>query len=212
MNAATEPPHLSRTRESYDTVAEDYVDVIVPRFHVEPLGRAMLSAFAELVDEPVADIGCGPGQVTAHLNELGVRAFGIDLSPKMIEIARRTYPELRFEVGTMTALDLPDGELGGIVAWWSIFHTPPELLPTVFAEFHRTLAPGGHAVLGFHAGDEHLKPTRAYGHPVTYEAYRLRPDRVAELLGGAGFTVTARLLWEENRPQAVLLARKTERS
>ncbi|MFD4664838.1 MULTISPECIES: class I SAM-dependent methyltransferase [Streptomyces] len=44
----------------------------------------------------------------------------------------------------MTDLDLADGSLGGIIAWYSIVHTPPELLPVVFAEFHRVLAPGGH--------------------------------------------------------------------
>ncbi|WP_435827740.1 class I SAM-dependent methyltransferase [Nonomuraea dietziae] len=41
-------------------------------------------------------MGCGPGRVTAHLVELGVSSFGIDLSPAMIELARRAYPDLRF--------------------------------------------------------------------------------------------------------------------
>lgn len=53
---------------------------------------------------PVADLGCGPGKVTAHLAELGVPAFGVDLSPKMIELARQAHPGLHFEVGSMTSL------------------------------------------------------------------------------------------------------------
>jgi SAM-dependent methyltransferase len=138
-----------------------------------------------------------------------VSAFGVDLSPKMVEIARRTYPNLRFEVGSMTALDLADGELGGVVAWWSIFHTPPEVLPVVFGEFHRTLAPGGHLLVGFHAGDEQLRPERSYGHPVSYDAYLLPPDRITELLSRAGMVVTARLLFDGKKwPQACLLAHK----
>ncbi|MFB7668772.1 hypothetical protein ACFC1R_33435 [Kitasatospora sp. NPDC056138] len=40
-----------------------------------------------------------------------------------MEVARRPYPDLRFEVGPTAALDPADGELGGIVAWWSIIHT-----------------------------------------------------------------------------------------
>jgi SAM-dependent methyltransferase len=209
----TEPSYLTTTRSSYDTVASDYAELVKTLFAKEPLGRAMLAAFAELVQAdgggPVADLGCGPGHVTAHLNTLGVSAFGVDLSPKMVEIARRTYPDLRFEVGSMTALDLPDGELRGIVAWWSILHTPPEVLPTVFAEFHRTLAPGGHLLVGFHAGDEQLRPEGAYGHPVSYDAYLLPPDHITELLSQAGMAVTARLLSEGKKwPQACLLARK----
>jgi hypothetical protein len=112
------------------------------------------------------------------------------------------------------ALDLTDGELGGIVAWWSILHTPPEVLPVVFAEFRRTLAPGGHLLAGFHAGDEHRRPEHAYGHPVSYDTYLLPPDRITELLSQAGMVVIARLLSDGKKwPQACLLAHKprTER-
>jgi SAM-dependent methyltransferase len=208
----TEPSHLTTTRSSYDIVANDYAELAKTLFAQDPLGRAMLAAFADLVQAgggPVADLGCGPGHVTAHLNSLGVPAFGVDLSPKMVEIARGTYPDLRFDVGSMTAVDLADAELGGVVAWWSIFHTPPEVLPTVFAEFHRTLTPGGHLLVGFHVGDERLRPERAYGHPVSYDAYLLRPDHITELLSQAGFTVTARLVSEGKKwPQACLLAHR----
>lgn len=102
--------------------------------------------------------------------------------------------------------------VGGIVAWYSIIHTPPELLPVVFAEFYRTLAPGGHLLLGFHAGDECIHSERAYGHAVSFDVYLLPPGRIAELLSQAGLAVTARLEREpgarEKRPQACLLARK----
>ncbi|WP_410660155.1 class I SAM-dependent DNA methyltransferase [Amycolatopsis sp. lyj-112] len=203
-----EPSYLATTRESYDTVAEDYTTRVKPLFDQEPVSRAMLAAFAERVRGPVVDVGCGPGHVTAHLASLGVDVSGVDLAPKMVEIARRQYPDLRFDVGSMTALDVPDGGLGGLVAWWSIFHLPPEVLPAVFAEFRRTLAPGGHLLIGFHVGDARLSPETAYGHPVSYDAYLLQPDRVAGLLGQAGFEVTARLTMDGKKlPQACLLAR-----
>ncbi|GHF01062.1 methyltransferase [Amycolatopsis deserti] len=201
--------YLDRARESYDRVAEDYAEFVRPRFAADAVGRGMLSAFAELVTGPVADVGCGPGHVTAHLAKLGTQAFGIDLSPRMIEIARRSYPHLRFEVGSMTALDVEAGSLGGIVAWWSIFHVPPAALPTVFGEFARVLAPGGHAVMGFHAGNTQLRPETAYGHPVDYDAYLLPPDHVAKLLKRAGFDIAARVELEgAKHPQAILLGRK----
>ncbi|WP_039923141.1 class I SAM-dependent DNA methyltransferase [Amycolatopsis decaplanina] len=204
----TEPLFLTATRESYDIVAEDYAVRVGRLFDQEPISRAMLAAFAEQVRGPVADVGCGPGHVTAHLASLGLDVTGVDLSPKMVEIARRMHPDLSFFVGSMTALDLPDGELGGLVAWWSIFHVPPEVLPEVFSEFRRTLAPGGRLLVGFHVGDERLSPEMAYGHPVTYDAYLLEPGRVADLLGQAGFEVTARLTMEgRKRPQSCLSAR-----
>ncbi|MET8008420.1 class I SAM-dependent methyltransferase [Streptomyces sp. NPDC005271] len=211
----TEPSYLTAVRESYDTVAADYAQQVKSPAELDPLTRAMLAAFAELVRGdglgPVADIGCGPGKVTAYLDTLGVSARGIDLSPKMIELARQAHPGLRFTVGSMTALDLRDGELGGVLAFYSTHHTPPEQLPGVFAEFHRTLAPGGRLLLGGAVGDERLRPARAYGHPVSYESYRLPPHRLAGLLAEAGFVVTARLEQEPvglKRQHFCLLAHK----
>jgi SAM-dependent methyltransferase len=215
-----ETGYLAAIRESYDAVAADYVRLVPKPDAIDPASRSMLAAFAELVRAaglgPVADLGCGPGRVTAHLAGLGLPAFGIDLSPKMIMMARRAYPELRYAVGSMTALGLGDGALGGILAWYSTYHTPPEQLPGLFAEFDRTLAPGGHLLLGTYTGDdEQLRPARAFGrHRVFYHSYLLPPGDLATLLAGAGLTITAQLeslpspAAQPRRPHACLLARK----
>jgi SAM-dependent methyltransferase len=177
----------------------------------------MINAFVTLVSAsglgPVADLGCGPGRLTDFCNSLGLNAFGIDLSPGMIAVARREFPDLRFEVGSMTALDLPGGSLGGIVAHFSIMHVPDEELPAVFAGFHRALAPGGHLLLAFQIGDEYRVRTEAHGHEVNI-GYSLRPpERIAGWLRDAGFALLATLTREpdadwEKAPRAYLLARK----
>lgn len=126
----TEPTYLLETRTSYDTVADAYAEIVPPGFAADTLGRAMVGAFAELVcaggERQVADVGCGPGHMTEHLHSLGVPAFGVELSPGMVSVARRQRPGIRFETGSMTALETADGELGGVLAWYSIIHTPPE--------------------------------------------------------------------------------------
>lgn len=217
----TEAPYLSATRTAYDTVAVDYEKLLRDELHGKPLDRAMLAAFSELVRAPaagpVADLGCGPGRVTAHLHALGVDAFGVDLSPGMIEVARRTHPGLRFEEGSMTGLDLADDGLAGVVAWYSTVHTPPELLPAVFAECHRVLAPGGHMLLAFKAGDRHRRLEQAYGHELSLDVYWMPVERVVDLLVAAGFVLTAELVrepYESEKPhqgrQAFLLVRTPE--
>ncbi|MEU2025704.1 class I SAM-dependent methyltransferase [Streptomyces sp. NPDC016469] len=203
---------LDATRAYYDTVAEDYAARVPGLFAEDVPGRALIGAFAEEVRAdgglPVADLGCGPGHVTAHLAGLGLDAHGVDVSPRMVDVARRRHPDLRFETGAMDALGLPDGGLGGIVAWWSILHTPPDRLPVLFAEFRRVLAPGGRLLLGFHAGngEPYTSEKRTGGY--AYAIHLLSPDRVAGQLEEAGFTVTARLTTPGARwPQVCLSAR-----
>jgi SAM-dependent methyltransferase len=216
----TEPSYLRATRAAYDTVAVDYAELLGTELAAKPLDRALLAAFAELVqaagDGLVADLGCGPGRVTAHLHSLGLNTFGVDLSPAMVAEASRRYPHLRFDEASMTDLGLTDGTLGGIVAWYSIIHTPPELLPELFAELHRVLAPGGHLLAAFQAGDERVHLEQAYGHLISLDAYRLSPDHITNLLSQAGLPVHASVLREPHEPektrQAYLLARKTNTS
>jgi SAM-dependent methyltransferase len=109
---------LEDTRTSYDTVAASYADYVRGSLDGEPYLRSALALFAGLVGAgggPVADVGCGPGHITALLHDLGVDAFGIDLSPAMIDQARRDRPGLRFEVGSMTDLRLADASVGGLL-------------------------------------------------------------------------------------------------
>ncbi|MEU5220496.1 methyltransferase domain-containing protein [Streptomyces sp. NPDC020807] len=213
----TEAAHVTATRRSYDTVAADYERLLADELDRRPLERAFLAAFVTRVDasdgpRSMADLGCGTGRIAAHLRALGADVFGVDLSPGMVAVARDTYPGLRFEVGSMTALDLPDGSLGGAVLWYSTVHTPEAELPAVFAEVHRVLAPGGFALLAFKVGDERVRLREAYGHEVALDVYRFSPDRVANLLAEAGLVEGARLVREadpdERTPQAFLLARR----
>ncbi|QEU97656.1 class I SAM-dependent methyltransferase [Streptomyces kanamyceticus] len=161
------------------------------------LDRAWIAAFADQVLSQgagsVAELGCGPGPVTALLRDLGLDAFGVDLSPVMIGLAREAYPDIRFEVGSMDALDLPDGGLSGVVSWYSVIHTPPAELPPFFAEFRRILAPGGHLLLAFFESEG--APVTPFDHKVT-TAYRWPVDGLAELATGSGFTETGRMLRE----------------
>jgi ubiquinone/menaquinone biosynthesis C-methylase UbiE len=201
---------LTDTRTSYDTVATSYADIVREALDRDPYLRGALAMFAGMVDDgPVADVGCGPGHVTAHLHELGVDAFGVDLSPGMVEVARRDHPGLRFEVGSMTDLVLPDASLAGLLAWWSLIHVPDELVPAVFGQFRRVLRPGGPVLLGFHVGDESRLKTEGYGgHPMNVQVYRRRPGQVAGWLRDTGFTVEAQLLLDPGeRPGALVFAR-----
>ncbi|GAA1565786.1 class I SAM-dependent methyltransferase [Kribbella sancticallisti] len=221
----TDGSYLQGIRTSYDTVAESYADLVRPSEPWESsmltafaelvlrtdageadasaervLGAALVPDAGQVlgarqVSGRVLDAGCGPGRVTARLHSLGLPAFGVDLSPGMIEIAQRDHPGVEFAVGSMTDLDLKDGELAGVLSWWSIVHLPREILPTAFAEFHRVLTPGGRLLVGFHVGDTHSHKDSGYGgHPMSLDVYRWQPDQLAALAAEAGFTLHAQVV------------------
>jgi SAM-dependent methyltransferase len=203
-------------RYAYDTVAADYSELLRTALTAKPFDRAMLVAFAELIKTMslgrVADLGCGPGHVTAFLHGQGLDVFGVDLSSQMVDVAKSNYPELGFEVGSIRALALENGTLEGITAWYSIIHTPPAQLPAIFEEFSRILVDGGYLALAFQVGNERVHIEQGYGHSVSLDAYRLDPNETSDLLASAGLVIEARLLRQpdssEMVPQAYLLARK----
>lgn len=214
---ATQPTFLTSTRAAYDTVALSYADQLAGLVDAMPLDRALLGLFAELVKAgvpgPVGDLGCGPGRLTGYLAGLGLDVFGIDLSPRMVAVARERHPGMRFEVGTLTALDLPDGGLAAAVAWYSLIHTPPDALPGVVSELARVVTPGGELLVAFQAGnDDRVHHDHAYGHPVNFDGYRLSLDAMVTLLADSGFTAHTRVVREpqgrEKTDQAFLLARR----
>lgn len=217
----TDLSFLDATRSSYDTVAAGYSARHADTLPAEPVWRSHLTLFVELALSAgsgagrIADVGCGPGHVTAFLHGRGLDVFGIDLSPGMVAQARTNYPDLRFEIGSMTGLDLPDESLSGLNAWYSTIHIPDRSLPGVLAEFYRVLVPGGALSLAFQVGDDPKHFTEAWGYEVDLVIHRRRPETVAALLAEAGFQVPVTTVHElaDTEPRklaAYLVARRPE--
>jgi SAM-dependent methyltransferase len=156
-----------RLRTMFDGLAPTWETRIGPHHFA-----AMNLALADLPPpRHVLDLGTGTGVVAIALAERYPEAevVGIDLSPGMIEMARRKLsPELgdrvRFEVGDASALSSPDDSFDLVVL--------SNMIP-FYDELGRIVAPGGTLVLSFSRGDE----TPIY----------VPPERSREELGRRGF-------------------------
>ncbi len=92
----------------------------------------------------VLDAACGEGYGSALLATTAAQVTGIDIDASSIEHARQRYagqPRLRYELGSVTAIDLPDASFDLIVSYETIEHLTEQ--ERMLDEFKRLLAPGG---------------------------------------------------------------------
>ncbi|WP_256840569.1 class I SAM-dependent methyltransferase [Ornithinimicrobium faecis] len=205
--------YLRATRESYDRLAEGYATQFYAELDTMVLERALLGAFAEEVADgaPVLDVGCGPGRTTAYLAERDLSVTGLDLSPEMVRLARDRHPDLSFAVGSMTDLPVPDGTLGGLLAFYSLIHVPTADVPLVLAEWRRALRPGAPVAIAFQVGSEVRKVREHAGQNVDLDFHRRHPEQLAQLLAEAGFSLWSTTVQPPaepgKTPHAFILAR-----
>jgi len=178
-------------RESYDRLAEEYARRIADELQHKPFDRALLDRFAKHTKGlgEVCDMGCGPGHVARYLRDAGASVFGLDLSPGMLEQARKLNPDIPFREGNMMALDIADGTLAGVAAFYAIVNIAKPSLPSVFREIQRVLHPGGLLLLAFHTGDEVLHEDELWGQKISMDFLLLPPSEIKRDLEAAGFTI-----------------------
>jgi ubiquinone/menaquinone biosynthesis C-methylase UbiE len=107
----------------------------------------------------------------------------------MVKQARQFNLDISFREGNMACLDLPDGTLAGIAAFYAIVNIPEESLPPVFREMQRVLQPGGLLLLAFHSGDEMLHVDELWGRPISMDFFLFQPPAIGRYVEAAGFAL-----------------------
>jgi SAM-dependent methyltransferase len=121
-----------------------------------------LAAVAEAIPRRVVEVGCGPGELSARIrDELGASVTAVDLSPRMVELARGRGVDAR--VGDVQALPFADGEFDGAVAAWMLYHVPD--VDRAIGELARVLRPGGLLVAVTNHVDHLLELRALVGRP-----------------------------------------------
>lgn len=109
-------------------------------------GEDVLSLLQPKVGENILDLGCGSGFLTNEICELGATVLGVDSSVEMIEKARKSYPETKFEVADATDLGFDasfNAVFSNAVLHWIKAEDQPKMMNAVFT----ALKPGGRFVV-----------------------------------------------------------------
>jgi SAM-dependent methyltransferase len=178
------------TRSTYDVVAAHYAREIAGELADKPFDRGFLDRFAESVgDARIVELGCGPGHVAGYLASRGANVSGLDLSPAMIEQAKRLFPGLEFRVGDMLALPFEDSSLAGVVSFYSIVHFDEPQTQQAFREIARVLRRGRLAAIAFHIGSDTLHRDEWFGETISVDFSFHEPEIVRRQLQAVGFEI-----------------------
>ncbi|MFW9834716.1 MAG: class I SAM-dependent methyltransferase [Candidatus Thorarchaeota archaeon] len=175
-------------REGYDRIADQYDEYRAPFSDEAELDEFMSSV------KPgghVLDAGCGTGIVTRHLVDNGYQVTGIDISQKMLDLAKQRVPEATLKVGDMTALDFEDDSFDGLVSTYAVFHVPRTKHSVLFRGFHRILKKGGALLFSVGARPEPSDGVWEWDELQSVPMYWSSngPEKTVELLKSAGFEI-----------------------
>jgi SAM-dependent methyltransferase len=172
-------------------VAAKYEDRFLDELRDKPRDRELLEAWAVAVEDPVFDVGCGPGQIGAFIRQRGRRVVGLDLSEQM---ARRARWRLDAALSAdMRALPLDRASAGGVLAFYALIHLRRVELGAALTEFHRVLRPGGRVLLSAHQGQGELHRDTFLEEAAPFTATFFELDELVGAVRRAGLEVTQAL-------------------
>jgi SAM-dependent methyltransferase len=178
--------------KTYNATAESYAATRIDELSRKHLDRLILNEFARLNKDKgtCADFGCGPGQTTKFLFDAGLKDIvGIDISPGMVDVARKLFPYLKFETGDLLSLPYDTNHFASSVAFYAIVHLDYDQIAGAFKEVNRVLKKGAHFLFSFHVGEETVHFDKANDIDVDIDLNFLNTNRILKLLGDSKFRI-----------------------
>lgn len=176
--------HILKTIGVYDTIADDYarkIDAYAPHLEREKFVSLIPSSAR------ILDAGCGPGRDCEYFVKQGLMVIGVDLSIKLLDIAKKRVPKASFLKQDLRMLDFPLSSFDGIWACASLHHLKRDEVPNVLQRFNQLLKSGGILFISVKEGngEEDVVEPLSSGLPRHFIYYSEHELRI--LLSKAGF-------------------------
>jgi SAM-dependent methyltransferase len=159
-------------RQGHDRLALTYHEFFSPvtALAIEPLLNAvMVSPGVRLLD-----VACGPGALTAAAAKRGALAVGVDLSTRMLELARQSHPGIDFREADIEHLPFADGSFDAVTCSFALGHLPyPE---RALAECVRVLRAGGRIAMAWWDHPDRQRIQGVFRETIAELAVALPPD------------------------------------
>ena len=202
----------SQLRQVYD----DFAGFWGADFTLHDWGYKELVEFVKQVKKTggrrVLDLGCGSGIQSKLLFDKGLEVVGLDLSPKMVNEAKKRVPKAMFVVGDMTKMNFAQNSFDGVYARASLLHIPKKLIPEVLKSICKILTNDGIFYLALKEGEgEEEVEEEKYGKKVRRFFSFFTKDEIKNFLEESGFIIISHGRYKRSsasRPWHQVLARK----
>ena len=192
-------------KQGYNKAAEHYAasrDQFENTKYLDKL-NALLSSNSHILD-----IGCGAGKpIDSYFVSKGHSVTGIDLSEKMIDLARENVPEASYKVQDMTQLKENDYSVDAVVSFYAIFHTPRETHQELFKKINSFLPTNGLLLVSMGSSEWEGKEENFHGIDMYWSHYDAKKNR--KIVENSGFQVILdEIDGTANERHQILMARK----
>lgn len=172
-------------KQGYEKVADTYA---ANRNQFDSI--KYLEIFSQLVEKgkTILDVGCGAGKpVDEYLVKRGFAVNGIDISERMIALAKQNVPQAFYEVKDMTKLREGEYCVNGIVSFYAIFHTPKEMHQSLLKKFASFMPNDGALLITMGASEWEGTEEDFHGAKMYWSHYGV--EKNTELVQNAGFEI-----------------------
>jgi len=177
--------YIKKTIDTYNRTANKYAKNVKDICPINELEKFV----KYVVRGNILDIGCGSGIAAKNIQERGLQVTGIDLSKKLIDIAKIESPNSNFYEMDMRKLFFPDELYDGIWQMASLLHLEKKDVPRALSEASRVLKPEGTMYLSLKCGNKEGIELDARYHGLPKQYTYFEPEEINEFLKDASLEV-----------------------
>jgi SAM-dependent methyltransferase len=177
--------NVNNVAAQYDEIADSYAEKIANKD-----SKLVLKLFKKYVkpDSRVLDAGCAAGRDTNILFQNGYTVTGIDLSTKLLAIAKRNYPSLPFFKRDVRSTQFDDASFDAVWSLAVLHHLDTDDIKKTLSETKRILKPNGYVLISVKSGEGTIKTHDEHFLNQEREFHLISENKLDNLLTEAGFT------------------------